>query len=132
MGSPAARRTDQVVGSDTHIVLVPSPPGAALPTPGFPFSGRIGSETWDDVRIESQPAATVGSVVRNVPPHVPPPGTSFAHPPSNRGSVSQGSSSVKIHGKDAARLGDPVRTCNDPVDLDAAAITSGAKSVNIG
>jgi uncharacterized Zn-binding protein involved in type VI secretion len=135
VGQPAARKTDKVVGSDTHVVMVPSPPGAPVPTPlpGHVFSGQIGSKTWSDVRIEGQPAATVGSIARNSPPHVPvPPGTSFAKPPSNQGTVSRGSSSVNIHGSAAARLGDPVKTCNDPVDLDAAAITSGAKSVRIG
>jgi uncharacterized Zn-binding protein involved in type VI secretion len=106
MGQPAARQTDQVTGSDTHLVLVPSITGTT-PTllPGHVFSGRIGSKTWSDVRIEGQPAATVGSVARNVPPHVPVP---------------------------AARRGDPVRTCNDPVDTDGATIMSGARSVNIG
>jgi uncharacterized Zn-binding protein involved in type VI secretion len=134
MGQLAARQTDQVVGSDTHLVLVPSVTGS-VPTllPGHVFSGRIGSKTWSDVKIEGQPAATVDSVAQNVPPHLPvPPGTSFVKPPSNRGTVSSGSSSVKIHGKAAARLGDPVRTCNDPVDKDGAKITSGAKSVRIG
>lgn len=134
MGQPAARQTDKVVGSDSHVVLVPSGTGT-VPTllPGHVFSGQIGSRTWGDVRIEGQPAATVGSVARNDPPHLPvPPGTSFAKPPSNRGTVSHGSGSVNIHGKAAARLGDPVRTCNDPTDRDAATITTGAKSVNIG
>lgn len=133
MGQPAARQTDQVTGSDTHLVLVPSPTGT-VPTliTGFPFSGQIGSKTWSDVKIVGRPAATVDSVAQNVPPHVPPPGTSFARSPSNRGTVSSGSSSVKIHGKAAARLGDPVRTCNDPTDKDAATITSGASSVRIG
>lgn len=133
MGQPAARRTDRVLGSDTHLVLVPSPTGT-VPTlvPGFVFSGQIGTRTWSDVRIEGQPAATVGSVARNDPPHVPPPGTSFARTPSNRGTVSHGSGSVKVHGKSAARAGDPVRTCNDPVDRDAAVITTGARSVRIG
>lgn len=134
MRQPAARKTDQVLGSDTHLVLVPSGTGT-VPTllPGHVFSGRIETKTWLDVRIEGQPTATVDSVARNDPPHTPvPPGTSFAKPPSNRGSVSRGSGSVNIHGKSAARQGDPVRTCNDPTDRDAATITSGAKSVNIG
>lgn len=68
-----------------------------------------------------------------MPPHIPvPPGTSFVRAPSNRGTVSAGSSSVTINGKAAARIGDPVRTCNDPRDLDAAKITSGARTVTIG
>lgn len=135
MGQPAARQTDQVIGSDIHLVLVPSPPGSPVPTllPGHAFSGKIGSKIWSDVKIEGQAAATVDSVAQNVPPHVPvSPGTSFVKPPSNRGTVSGGSGSVKIHGKAAARIGDPVRTCNDPTDREAAKITSGAKSVNIG
>lgn len=134
MGNPAARQTDRVVGSDTHLVLVPSGTGST-PTllPGHMFSGQIGSKTWSDVKIEGQPAATVDSVAQNVPPHIPvSPGTSFVNPPSNRGTVSAGSSSVKIHSKAAARLGDPVRTCNDPVDKDAAKITTGAQAVTIG
>jgi uncharacterized Zn-binding protein involved in type VI secretion len=134
MGQPAARQTDQVTGSDTHLVLVPSGTGTT-PTllPGHVFSGRIDSKTWSDVRIEGQPAATVGSVARNLPPHTPvPPGTSFVRPPSNQGTVSRGSGSVRIHGQAAARRGDPVRTCNDPTDTDGATIMSGARSVNIG
>jgi uncharacterized Zn-binding protein involved in type VI secretion len=134
MGQLAARQTDKVVGSDTHLVLVPSGTGA-VPTllPGHVFSGMITSRTWSDVKIDGQPAATVDSVAQNAPPHLPvPPGTSFAKPPANRGTVSGGSRSVNIHGKPAARLGDPVRTCNDPIDRDAAKITSGAKSVTIG
>jgi uncharacterized Zn-binding protein involved in type VI secretion len=61
-----------------------------------------------------------------------PPGVSFQSPPSNRGTVSQGSSTVTINSKAAARLGDPVRTCNDPTDLDTSAIVSGAARVTIG
>jgi uncharacterized Zn-binding protein involved in type VI secretion len=61
-----------------------------------------------------------------------PPGTSFARQPSNRGKVSQGSASVRINGKAAARLGDKVRTCNDPRDLETSAITSGSGTVTIG
>jgi uncharacterized Zn-binding protein involved in type VI secretion len=135
MGMPAARETDQVVGADTHIVLVPSPPGAPVPTPlpGHVFSGQIGSETSADVQFDGLAAATVDSVATNKPKHLPmPPGTSFARTPSNRGVVSQGSASVTINGKAAARLGDPVRSCNDPKDLETSAIVSGSGTVMIG
>jgi uncharacterized Zn-binding protein involved in type VI secretion len=134
MGQPAARRTDKVVGADTHVVLVPSAGGPVpTPLPGHVFSGPITSRTSPDVRIEGLPAATVGSVAQNQPPHVPmPPGTSFARPPSNRGRVSRGSSTVTINGQAAARAGDPVRTCNDPTDLDTSAIVGGATTVMIG
>ena len=135
MGQPAARRTDRVTGSDTHVVMVPAAAGAPVPTPlpGHVFSGPIVSDTSSDVRIEGLPAATKGSVVRNIPPHVPvPPGTAFQRPLSNRGTVSAGSTSVTINGKPAARQGDSVRTCNDPTDVDAGKVVSGARTVTIG
>jgi uncharacterized Zn-binding protein involved in type VI secretion len=130
---PAAARDDQVVGIDIHVVLVPSPTGT-VPTPlPHPFSGKLTDELTDDVRIEDRPAATVGSVAPNKPKHVPtPPGTSFQRQPSNRGTVSDGSGSVLIGNRKAARLGDPVRTCNDPTDTDAAKIVSGSTKVLIG
>jgi uncharacterized Zn-binding protein involved in type VI secretion len=132
-GLGAAHRNDQVIGIDTHIVMVPSASGA-VPTPlPHPFSGRLSSALSSDVKIEGQDAATKDSVAPNQPQHVPtPPGTSFQRPPSNRGTVSKGSSSVLINNKEAARIGDPVRTCNDPSDRDAARIVSGSTKVLIG
>jgi uncharacterized Zn-binding protein involved in type VI secretion len=132
-GLPAAHRNDQVTGIDTHVVMVPSPSGS-VPTPlPHPFSGKLAEQLSSDVLIEGERAATVGSVAPNRPVHVPtPPGTSFQRTPSNRGTVSDGSRSVLINGKKAARLGDPVRTCNDPTDRDAARILSGSTKVLIG
>ena len=132
MGQPAARQGDKVIGVDVHVVIlqiiVPIP--LALP---HPFSGTITSATVGSVLIEGAPAATVTSVATNNPPHVPtPPGTSFQRPPANRGSVSHGSATVTIGGRAAARLGDAVRTCNDPVDADTSKIVSGARTVLIG
>lgn len=134
MGQPAARQGDQVTGSDTHIVMVPSPTGTVpTPLPGHTFSGKLGQGTWSDVTIEGKAAATVDSTARNVPPHIPmSPGVSFQRPPANLGTVSQGSSTVTIHGKAAARQGDKVRSCNDPTDLETSAIVSGAGTVTIG
>jgi uncharacterized Zn-binding protein involved in type VI secretion len=113
--------------------MVPSGSGA-VPTPlPHPFSGRLSSALSSNVKIEGQDAATKDSVAPNQPKHVPtPPGTSFQQPPSNRGTVSKGSSSVLINDKEAARIGDPVRTCNDPSDRDAARIVSGSTKVLIG
>lgn len=130
---PAARRTDPVVAIDTHIVAVPSPTGT-VPTPlPHPFSGRLQTEVSTDVLINGLGAATVGSVAVNQPPHVPtPPGTSFLRPPSNRGTVQIGSQTVQVNGKGAARVGDPVRTCNDPTDLPVGSIVNGSLNVEIG
>ncbi len=105
-----------------------------MPTPlPHPFSGRLATSLSSDVLINGLPAATVGSVAVNSPPHLPtPPGTSFSKPPSNQGVVQQGSPTVLVNGKGAARMGDPVRTCNDPVDVPVGSITVGSPTVVIG
>lgn len=130
---PAARRNDPVVATDTHIVAVPSPTGT-VPTPlPHPFSGTVQTDLSTDVLIDGLGAATVGSVAINQPPHLPtPPGTSFLRPPTNRGAVFTGSATVLIDGRAAARAGDLVRTCNDPVDLPVGSITAGSPDVQIG
>lgn len=119
MGQPAAKQGDKIVAVDTHIVMVPSPPGAPVPTPlPHPFSGIINGNLSSDVKIMGMPAATVDSTADNTPPHVPtPPGISFQKPPANKGTIKIGSSTVKINGKAAARNGDQAETCNDPADL---------------
>lgn len=116
MGLPAAKSGDTIFAVDTHIVTVPP---FEIPTP-LPhiFRGTINGNLSPNVRIMGQPAATVGSTAINTPPHIPtPPGISFVKPPTNRGSVTFGSSTVKINGKMAARMSDVATTCNDPVDL---------------
>ncbi|PKW16326.1 PAAR domain-containing protein [Saccharopolyspora spinosa] len=114
MGKPAAKLGDRVTGMDTHLV---QPPGPVPPTPvPLPFSGTLIGQLSRNVRIEGRPAATVGSTATNLPPHIPPGGT-FVKPPTNQGRVMVGSLTVRINGKPAARAGDPVLTCNDPVDL---------------
>ena len=130
---PAARQTDPVLATDTHVVAVPAPTGS-VPTPlPHPFSGTLQTSVSSDVLINGLGAATVGSVAVNQPPHIPtPPGVSFLRPPSNRGTVQLGSATVQINGQAAARLGDPVRTCNDPVDLPVGTITGGSLNVQIG
>lgn len=134
MGQPAARQTDPVTGVDTHIVLVPAPPAPPVPTPlPHPFAGQLLDALSGDVLVDGLPAATVGSVAHNLPPHLPtPPGTAFQMPPSNRGTVTLGSTTVLINGKGAARMGDTVRTCNDPVDAPVGTISAGSATVMIG
>jgi len=119
MGQPAAKQGDQVVAVDTHIVMVPAPPGPPVPTPlPHPFAGIIGGELSSDVNIMGMPAATVDSTADNTPPHIPtPPGVSFQSPPSNKATIILGSATVLINGKAVARNGDTAETCNDPSDL---------------
>jgi uncharacterized Zn-binding protein involved in type VI secretion len=133
MGQPAARQGDQVVATDIHIVLAPSP-GGPVPTPlPHPFAGPLQLNTVPTVLINGLPAAVVGSTAINATPHLPtPPGTSFTIPPTNQGIVQTGSPTVLIGGRPAARAGDPVLTCNDPVPLPAGTILGGAPTVLIG
>lgn len=118
MGAPAAKQGDQVVAVDTHIVMVPSGP-AMVPTPlPHPFVGMLSGGLSSNVKIMGKAAATVDSTADNSPAHIPtPPGTSFQKPPKNKGTVTVGSATVKINNKAAARMGDPVKTCNDPEDV---------------
>ncbi len=131
-GRPAAKMNDRVVGVDIHIVMVPSP-GGPVPTPGpHPFSGQILEGCSPNVKIMGMPAATVGSIARNMPPHLPiPPTGSFQNPPTNMGTVRAGSMTVKVNGKPLARVGDPVETCNDPVPAPTSAIL-GMGTVLVG
>ncbi len=128
MGQPAAKEGDTVAGLDIHVVMVPAPPGSPVPTPlPHSFSGPLTQELSSDVKVEGLPAAIEGSVAENRPPHIPtPPGVSFQSPPDNRGTVQSGSATVKINGKAAARVGDPVRTC------DGSGVITGFSTVLIG
>lgn len=126
MGQPAAKQDDQIVAVDTHIVMVPAPPGSPVPTPlPHPFAGMLNGGLSSDVKIDGKPAATVDSTADNQPQHVPtPPGTSFQNPPKNQGKISMGSQTVKINGKAAARAGDPAETCNDPADAPVGSVVA--------
>jgi uncharacterized Zn-binding protein involved in type VI secretion len=132
MGQPAAKKGDQIVATDTHIVMVPSGP-ALVPTPlPHPFAGMINGGVSSDVNVMGQPAATVDSTADNTPPHLPtPPGTTFQNPPKNKATIKMGSATVKINGKAAARNGDTAETCNDPSDLPAGQVIA-VGTVNIG
>jgi len=118
MGQPAAKANDQVMATDTHIVMVPAGP-ALVPTPlPHPFVGMIDGGLISTVKIAGQPAAVVGSTASNSPSHMPtPPGVSFQKPPANQATIQAGSSTVMIGGKAAARNGDIAQTCDDPSDL---------------
>ncbi len=116
MGQPAAKQNDQIMATDIHIIMMPSPSGA-VPTPlPHPFTGIIDNGLSSDVNIMGMPAATVDSTASNTPPHIPQ-GGPFQKPPSNKATIRLGSTTVKINGKMAARNGDMAETCNDPADM---------------
>ena len=131
MGQPAAKQGDKVVAVDTHIVMVPGTPPAPTPLP-HPFAGVLSGGLSSDVKISGMAAATVGSTADNTPPHLPTaPGTTFQKPPANKATIQQGSQTVKINGKPAARTGDKALTCNDPSDQPSGTVVA-AGTVLIG
>jgi uncharacterized Zn-binding protein involved in type VI secretion len=116
MGQPAAKQGDQVLGTDIHIIAIPSP-GGPVPTPlPHPFVGILMQGLSTNVMIGGMPAATVDSIAINTPPHIPQ-GGPFQKPPSNQGKILMGSPTVLINKKMAARNGDMAMTCNDPTDM---------------
>lgn len=116
MGQPAAKEGDQIMATDIHIIMIPSP-GGPVPTPlPHPFAGKLDGGLSSDVKIMGMAAATVDSTATNTPSHIPQ-GGPFQSPPSDKGTIKMGSATVKINGKDAARNGDMAETCNDPADL---------------
>jgi uncharacterized Zn-binding protein involved in type VI secretion len=112
---PVAKQGDRVVGTDTHVIMIPSP-GGPVPTPTpMPFTGILTGELSADVFIEDMAAATKGSKATNTPPHIPA-GGPFQKPPANEGTIQVGSAVVLINDKEVARAGDTAMTCADPAD----------------
>lgn len=123
MGKPAAKQGDQILATDVHIIMIPTP-GGPVPTPlPHPFVGQLDNALSGDVNIDGKPAATQGSKASNSPAHIPA-GGPFQSPPKNQGEVLMGSATVMINGKPAARMGDPALTCNDPADLPAGQVVA--------
>jgi uncharacterized Zn-binding protein involved in type VI secretion len=123
VAQPAAKQGDQIMATDTHIIMIPSP-GGPVPTPlPHPFTGVIDGSLSSDVFIEGKAAAVRGSTATNTPAHIPQ-GGPFQKPPSNRATVQIGSATVFINGKPAARHGDTALTCNDPADLPAGTVVA--------
>ncbi len=130
MGQPGAKQGDQVMATDTHIVMIPSP-GGPVPTPlPHPFTGQLDGSLSSDVNIEGKPAAVQGSTATNIPAHIPQ-GGPFQAPPGNQATVQLGSATVLINGKPAARNGDQAMTCNDPADLPVGTVIA-AGTVMVG
>jgi len=127
---PAAKQGDKIIASDIHIVMIPSPGGPVSTPLPHPFTGIIDGNLSQDVKIMGLSAATVGSTASNIPPHVPQ-GGPFQNPPSNKATIKIGSTTVKINGKMAARVGDTAMTCNDPSDLPTGTVIA-AGTVLIG
>ena len=116
MGQAAAKQGDRITGNDTHQVK-------GVPT-AMPFSGLLMQGLSANVNIMNKPAATLGSIALNTPPH---PGAVA----SNQGRVIVGSAKVMINGKPAARNGDTAQTCNEGGDLPVGKVVASG-TVNFG
>ena len=83
-------------------------------------------QVWD-----KQPAGyNTGSLVGSV---IAPPATLKADEWNDYDVTVKGNHfTVKINGKPAARMGDSVRTCNDPAPMPVSLVTKGANKVLIG
>lgn len=128
MGKPAAKQGDQVTATDYHLIQPPGPSSPVLVP--HQFVGIINSNLSTNVNIESVPAAFLGSIAANQPPHVPI-GGSFITPPQNKADIISGSATVFINSKPAARSGDIATTCNDPAPLPVGTVQA-VSTVSIG
>ncbi len=115
-GKQIAVEGNQVVGMDTHIMVVPAGTSTAnVPLP-HPFIGKLKDGLSDNVKIKDKKCATKDSVAKHDDStHMQLPGTiKFQKNPKKEGKVTGGTSSkVKINGKEAAVIGSQVTTCND-------------------
>jgi RHS repeat-associated protein len=140
-----AKWFDMVIGVDIHWVNIPAPPAPPIPTPlPHPFMGLIFDPAGLAVGaaiggimgsfkgvtlINKMPAAATGTEATNklVMPHIfMPPGLGWAPMslpmPGNKGDIFTGSKTVYIGGSNAARLGDKVLTCSEPVPLPTSTV----------
>jgi uncharacterized Zn-binding protein involved in type VI secretion len=131
MGKPAANQGARITATDKHNVQAPN---GAVSTISDPFSGPLGTGLSTDVKIQGKAAAVVGSGADNTPPHLAKPPLKFVVEPTNKGTVTGGSATVKINGKPAARDGDPAQTCDDitPAVAGGKVVAAPGTTVNIG
>ena len=129
MGQRAAKKGDRIEGKDLHLVKFPNGVVQLIP---LDFKGTIDDTVSPNVNIMGAAAATVGSVGTNRPEHklaLSPP-QDFVVKPNNRGTIRNGSGTVSINGRAAARDGDLVDTCHDVPGVPPKVVASG--SVLIG
>jgi uncharacterized Zn-binding protein involved in type VI secretion len=126
---PAAKKGDQVIGVDIHIIMIPSP-GGPIPTPlPHPFAGIIDGGLESSVKIMGMPAAVVGSTASNTPPHIPQ-GGPFQKPPSNKAQLIIGSPNVFIGSGSGGGSGGGSGSANGaadgifPISIDTSSVSS--------
>jgi uncharacterized Zn-binding protein involved in type VI secretion len=129
MGVAAAVRGDIIQGVCVNH-LIPGPAGAPVKAPPMSFTAPLINTLATTVMIQGKPAAVVGSTGLNVPPHA---GLHSADPfqqaATQIGRVYEGSKTVLIEGKSAARMRD---LCNICFGLPLGKIVATADTVLIG
>src|SRR5215831_17183166 len=125
MGQPAAKKGDTIRGMDLHLLQFPN--GAQTMVP-FVFQSIISDKVSTNVRILGAPAAMKGSTRKNTPEHklALPPGADFVIQPNNQGTIANGSTTVRINGKPAARNSDTADTCHDAPGAPALVVATGS------
>lgn len=113
MGTPAAVLGDKVTAMCAAHQIPNPASGAPQPSPApLPFSAPLTLGCESTVVIAGKPAAVVGSNGLNVPPHVGLHATDpFMTPALQKATVTQGSPTVLIGGKPAARTGSMCTVC---------------------
>lgn len=111
MGQPAAVLGDRIMATCVGH-QIPMGPGNPGPAPPMPFSAPVTNGAATKVLIGGKPALVATAWGLNLPPHVGlHPTDPFMAPPTQRGTIAKGSSTVLIEGKPAARTGDTCTVC---------------------
>lgn len=111
MSRPAAVLGDRIMATCIGH-QIPMGPGNPGPAPPLPFSAPVTDATSATVLIGGKPAVVVGSSGLNMPPHVGlHPSDPHMAPPTQRGTVTQGSATVLFENKPAGRTGDTCVVC---------------------
>jgi uncharacterized Zn-binding protein involved in type VI secretion len=123
---PIAKKNDRIVGTDTHIVMVPTPAGQ-VPTPmPLPFAGPITDSLASSVFVDDVPVVVRGSEANNQPAHIAP-GGQFMNTPKDKAQVVAASSSVFANDVPIARIGDAATSCDDMgAEQNAHIVSAGA------
>lgn len=130
MDKAVAKQGDLIKATDFHNVI--NPDGSIVPQASN-FVGKIQDNCIDSVLINGKPAAVQGSKAKNLATHVPlPPATGFQKPPTNEGEIMQGSMTVFIGGKPAARNKELSQTCTDVPGAPPEVAVIGLPNVFIG
>ena len=134
MGRPAARKDDRITADDNHLIREQVGSVVTQKPLNLQFNGVIDGGLSSNVMINGKPAARLHSTATNKPKHELQllPNQSFVAPPSNQGTITEGSSSVRINGQPAARDGDPAETCHDLPSAAGKVVVVGTASVRIG